>query len=164
MANPTPTIDFTLGIFALTLRQVGEMVADIPESRLAEQPGGLVNHPAWTLAHLCTAAGAILKLLDEPCADFTDAEARAFGPGSTPIADLGEYESRATLLARLADRHARAEKAVRAKHAEYFDRPTPESLQKFAPTVGRLVMYLLSAHESYHLGQLSQWKRAALKS
>jgi hypothetical protein len=158
---PTPTIDFILSIFAGTLHNITSAVADIPDERLAEQPSGVVNHPAWTLAHLGSAAGFIISLLDEPVDGDIMAEFKQFGPGSQPTPDRSAYASRADMLATLAARHARAEAAVRAKHTTHFDRPPPEFVRAFAPTIGRLVVYLLAAHESYHLGQLMQWRRAA---
>ncbi len=156
-----PTIEILLNIFSGTLTHIGEAVSDIPESRMAEQPLGLANHPAWTLSHLCAAAGLILTLLDEAGDDVAAAEFERFGPGSVPLSDPALYIAKPEALAKLADRHAHAARAVRAKHAEHFHRLPPEKLRAFAPTIGRIVVYLLAAHESYHLGQLMQWRRAA---
>lgn len=157
----TPTIDLVLDIFATTLKQAHGVVADVPDARMAEQPGGVVNHPAWTLSHLVVSAGYILSLLDEPMTAAEMESLKEFGPGSVPVTDRGVYASKEELLATLADRHARADAAVRAKHGTYFDRPSPEYLRGFSPTLGRVLVYLLAAHESYHLAQLMPWRRAA---
>jgi uncharacterized damage-inducible protein DinB len=158
-------LDLTLGLFASSLKDAIDAVADIDDARLSEQPGGLVNHPAWTLGHLCSAAGFILFLLEEADPASTPQMhpnyLAKFGPGSTPTADRSHYPAKAELLESLASLHARVDAAVRAKHETYFPKPSPEKFRAFAPTVGRIVMYLLATHEPYHLGQLSQWKRAA---
>lgn len=154
-------IDLILSQFAATLKDIREIVADIPEARMAEQPSGIRNHPIWTLGHLCTAAGFIVQLLGEtPVAGHADDVAR-FGPGSKPVADRAAYPSKAELLAQLATLHEQATRVTRAKHADWFGRPSPESLRSFAPTIGQIVVYLLASHESYHLGQLAPWRRAA---
>jgi DinB superfamily len=154
-------IEHLLDLFASTLDDLRKSVADIDEARMADQPAGLTNHPAWTLGHLCTGAGYILRLLDEPDPTASPEDMTKLGPGSKPVGDRSAYPSKADLLARLETLHRLAAAAARVKHAEYFDRPSPENLRKFAPTIGRIVVYLLASHESYHLGQLAQWRRAA---
>ena len=159
--NPDLNLDLILNIFSGTLQQVSAAVADIPDSLLAEQPDGLVNHPAWTLSHLNTAAGFIIQLLGGTDSIPSPDEAKSFGPGSTPTADRTLYRSKSDLLAQLSHRHALAEAIVRERHAAHFPRETPPQLRNFAPTIGRIIVYLLATHESYHLGQLQQWRRAA---
>jgi uncharacterized damage-inducible protein DinB len=158
---PDDTISTLLSIYQMTLKDIGDAVQDVPQSRMSEQPGGLVNHPAWTLAHLSAAAGFLLTLLDDRSVPTADAEFKQFGPGSTPSVDPKDFPQKAELLDRLAARHALVVAAVEEKHEDYFARPTPESLRAFAPTIGRIAVYLLASHESYHLGQLMQWRRAA---
>lgn len=156
-----PTIDLLLAVYADTLTYLREAVADIPDHRFAEQPNGLVNHPAWTLAHLAATSGSILQLLDEPTDPSLNAEFKLHGPGSTPNPSLAAYPSKADLLALLSSRHTQVAAAIPLKHATYFPRPSPDHLKSFAPTLGRILVFLLTAHETYHLGQLMQWRRAA---
>lgn len=154
-------LDLILQVFSDSLQQVTDALADVPDERLAEQPAGIVNHPAWTLSHLNTAAGFIIQLLGGTDGVPTPDEARSFGPGSTPLPERALYGGKADLLASLRKRHALAETIVRERHAEYFPRETPPQLRRFAPTFGRIIVYLLATHESYHLGQLMQWRKAA---
>ncbi len=37
-----------------------QLLDAIPEEKMADQPAGLPNHPAWTLAHLSIAANYML--------------------------------------------------------------------------------------------------------
>lgn len=157
----TSALDHALAIFADTLVWITDAVKDIPEARMTEQPQGNVNHPAWTINHLNTTAGFLLQLLDESCPDFDPSFGAKFGPGSTPNPELGAHPAKDVVLAQLAQRHALLDAAIRAKHATYFDRPSPENLRQFAPTLGRIAIFLIASHESYHLGQLMQWRRAA---
>lgn len=156
-----PQIQVMLDVFANHLTWLEEAVADIPNERFAEQPQGVRNHPAWTLSHLHSSLGFLLKLLDETEGASTDEEDKQYGNGSIPVIDRSQYISKVDLLQTLRYRHELVDAAVRSKHGEYFTRQTPESLRVFAPTIGRIAVFLLASHESYHLGQLMQWRRAA---
>lgn len=160
-----PTIELALQLYKDTHKQVREACWDIPDERMAEQFPGIPNHPAWTLSHLWLSSAFVLKLLGVDTTPADDAESRdamaRFGPGSIPVPDASAYEKRDPLLSRLESLHMQVDNAVRERHAEYFDKPSPEFLRQFSPTLGRIILYLIAAHESYHLGQLVLWKKAA---
>jgi hypothetical protein len=160
-SKTAPHVEVMLDVFGKHLAWLEETVADIPDSRFAEQPHGVRNHPAWTVSHLNSSIGFLLKLLKENDGASTDEEDKKYGNGSIPTTDRSQYLSKVELLRTLRQRHELVDAAVRSKHEEYFARETPESLREFAPTIGRIAVYLLAAHESYHLGQLMQWRRAA---
>src|ERR1043166_4524727 len=83
------TIGAILDIHAMIHGFLIEAVDDVPESRMTEQPGTIVNHPAWTLSHLNAYAGMLLSMLDDPSvvAAATRAEMERFGYGTTPVPD-----------------------------------------------------------------------------
>lgn len=160
-AQTDPTIELVLQLYKDTLKQVREACWDIPDERLAEQFPGAVNHPAWTLSHLWLSSGFVLKLLGVDPTPANPEEMARFGPGSKPVPDATQYEKRDPLLSRLEALHMQVDNAVRDRHATHFNQPSPEFLRQFSPTLGRIIIYLIAAHESYHLGQLMQWKKAA---
>lgn len=45
--------------FAYSLDYLREMLADVPDELMAEQPRGMTNHPAWIIGHLVFIAQAI---------------------------------------------------------------------------------------------------------
>ena len=49
--------------YAFGVPFVKMLVADIPEDQMCRQPGGLKNHPAWTLGHMALATGFTGALL-----------------------------------------------------------------------------------------------------
>ena len=65
-----------LNIHAMISGFLIEAVEDVSESRMTEQPGAIVNHPAWTLSHLNAYAGVLLSMLDDPSVPAADAEPR----------------------------------------------------------------------------------------
>ena len=155
------TIGAILDIHAMISGFLIEVVEDIPGLRMTEQPGSLVNHPAWTLSHLNAYAGALLSMLDDPSVPTADAEMERFGYGTTPVPDRAVYATKRELLDRFRDRNARLAAVVAEKHSEYFPRPSPEKFHPYSPTIGHIAITLLVAHPPHHLGQLKQWRRAA---
>lgn len=157
------TIGAILNIHAMVHGFLIEAVEDVPQSRMTEQPGSIVNHPAWTLSHLNAYAGVLLSMLDDPSVGgaTADAEMERFGYGTTPVPDRAAYATKRELLDRFRDRNARVAAVVAEKHSDYFPRPSPEKYHPHAPTIGHIAITLLVAHPPHHLGQLKQWRRAA---
>lgn len=158
---PYDTVGSILGIHAMITAFLLDAVADIPESRMTEQPGPIVNHPAWTMSHLNAYAGSLLAMFDDRSVPTADAEMERYGYGTTPVADRSAYPTKRELLDRFSERNARVAAVVAAKHALYFPRSAPEKFQPHAPTIGHIAITLLVAHPPHHLGQLRQWRRAA---
>lgn len=154
------TIGAILDIHAMVSGFLAEAVDDVPESRMAEQPGGLVNHPAWTLSHMNAYAAMLLAILGDPGGAAAEAEMERFGYGTTPVPDLSAYAPKRALLDGFRERNARLAAVVRERHAVAFPKPPPERFRP-TPTVGHLAITLLVAHPGHHLGQLRQWRRAA---
>ena len=71
--DPHNTISAILNIHAMVNGFLIEAVEDIPESRMTEQSGTIVNHPAWTLSHLNAYAGTLLSILDDPIVPTAEA-------------------------------------------------------------------------------------------
>ena len=157
------TVGAILNIHAMIHGFLIEAVAEVPESRMTEQPGNIVNHPAWTLSHLNAYAGMLLSMLDDPSVPpgAADAEMERFGYGTTPVPERAAYATKRELLDRFRARNARLAAVVAEKHSDYFPRPAPEKFHPHAPTIGHIGITLLVAHPPHHLGQLKQWRRAA---
>lgn len=159
--NPYDTIGAILDVHAMIYGFLIETVEDVPESRMAEQPGTIVNHPAWTLSHLNAYTGVLLSMLDDPSVPTADAEMEQFGYGTTPIPDNAAYATKRELLDQFRERNARLAAVVAEKHSAYFPKPSPEKFRPYSPTIGHIAITLLVVHPPHHLGQLKQWRRAA---
>jgi hypothetical protein len=146
--------------FAYCLDFLHEQVADVAESDMTAQPNGIVNHPAWILGHLAYASqllGGVVGLRAWLPADWPE----RFGTGSVPVADAGRYESKADLLAILRDAQARMTEAVERADDAYLDRVFPvESYRDVFPTIRHSLTQVLVGHASFHVGQLSVWRKA----
>ncbi|MBX3386575.1 MAG: DinB family protein [Phycisphaeraceae bacterium] len=155
------TVGAILSIHAMIGGFLIEAIEDIPESRMTEQPGTIVNHPSWSLSHLNAYAGVLLSMLDDPSVPTADVEMERFGYGTTPVPDRAAYATKHELLDRFRDRNSRIAAVVANKHSDYFPRPSPDRFHPHSPTIGHIAITLLIAHPPHHLGQLKQWRRAA---
>lgn len=147
--------------YARNLDYARRLAADIPADQMAAQPFPGMNHPAWILGHLAFYGDFAAKLmgLEEPTLD------PVFGPRvdnqSTPAGDPALYPARDELLAAFERGHGRLAEAVAAAGPDQLARPMPiERIRSRFPTVGDMLLYLMTAHEAIHLGQLSAWRRA----
>jgi hypothetical protein len=153
-------IDAILRLAADNVRYGEALVLDIEDSQMAQQPAGIKNHPAWTLGHLAVSQDFILQLLETPSA-IDQSWVRLFGSGGVPTDDRLNFPSKTELLNVLKSQHEKVAQVVKAN----FERraaaanPFPPLVPRF-PTVGDLVLHLLTTHEAVHLGQLSAWRRA----
>jgi uncharacterized damage-inducible protein DinB len=138
---------------------IGAMVHDIAEEKMTAQPGGMVNHPAWQLGHLACVQDQIVKWLGG--APALEAWIPRYGRMSTPLPDRAAYESKQELLRVLDERRAEAARFLKSASADDLARPVPNPhMVRVFPNLGKLVTFLATTHEGWHLGQLATWRKA----
>ena len=148
-------------VYRFNLGMAERLVADLAPAQMVLQPSGVVNHPAWTLGHLVMSANGLAGLLELP-SQAPDGWDRIFATGGIPSGDAADYPAREELLAALAAQHERNTAAVLQADPDWFAEPHPdERIRKYFPTVGDVVTFLMTSHETSHLGQISAWRRAA---
>jgi uncharacterized damage-inducible protein DinB len=64
------------------------------------------------------------------------------------------------LLQKLEEAHTRLADAVTKATPEVLAQPAPEKIRARFPTVGVLLIGMMTSHEASHNGQLSAWRRA----
>lgn len=140
------------------------LYADIPDHPMTSQPGGLPNHPAWTLAHLLHYHPAILALArGETVSDPGEhPDAHRYDAGSTPVDDPAAYPPKAELLDRYRRNHDAVAQALRDAPADRLDQqPGLARWVRTFPTTGAALQYLMVFHEAQHLGEVTAWRRPA---
>ncbi len=137
------------------------LVGDIPPEHFVSQPapGRTMNHPAWIFCHLNVYASIVASLLrGEP---FEDPLGKPYARGSTVSPRLSDYPEPREVVAAFERLHDDAAGSLDTAGADRFSAATPvERLRTMSPTVGELLVMLMVKHESFHLGQLSAWRRA----
>ncbi|MCX5659032.1 MAG: DinB family protein [Planctomycetota bacterium] len=154
-------IPAVVNINAMNLGYTQKLVADISDAQMTAQPvaGQTMNHPAWVLGHLCMASNGAGVLLGLPPA-LAEAWKDLFEMKTTPLADASRYPSKAEMLASLEALHERASIRVLKTSPDELGQPSPERARARFPSIGDFVAFLMTSHETTHLGQLSAWRRA----
>ena len=147
--------------FRYSVEFLRDQVAGVADARMCEQPGGFVNHPAWTVGHLthtCEMIGGVLGVEPWLPEEYT----RLFGAGSVPVAERAVYPSKSVLLAVLTGAEERVVAAVRGQSDHQLDAPFPDpAYSGVFPSVRHALTQVLVGHTAYHVGQVGAWRRAA---
>ncbi len=153
-------INHILHAFGLNLMIADLLVKDLSAAQMCQQPHGLVNHPAWSLGHLVKSAHELCQLVGLE-SSVPEGWGETFKAGTPPNPDLAANPSKDELLAQHHAFHDRISGALPGLDPATFATPHPnEGTRKFFPTVGDQVVFMLTAHEMDHLGQMAAWRRA----
>jgi hypothetical protein len=141
----------TKGMIAMTL-------ADFSDADMMFRPAPAANHAVWQLGHMANATRNMVTGCD-PSVAFPFEDDSRFGKSKAAVDDAASFPTKAELLGRF-DQAMDVAAAWAAKLTDAdLAKPTPERMQKFAPTVGS-VATLLASHPMMHLGQFQVARRA----
>jgi hypothetical protein len=153
-------LQHVLHVYGMNLGFAKRLVGDLSDDQMCAQPHGVVNHPAWSLGHLAVAAdhlGTLLGLSSEMPSGWE----QTFKTGGTPSPDKSAFPAKDEILRVLTAQHARVAQALSAADPAALAQPHPnEKRRGHFPTVGDFAIFLVTAHEMDHLGQIAAWRRA----
>jgi hypothetical protein len=135
-----------------------QSVADLSEEEMVQQPPGVPNHGTWTLGHIIYGCQAMARELGVE-AWLPDDWESVYGYGSRPTSTLSRYPKKAEMITMLTDAAHRLRQALLATNESAMGKPLPDG-GELLPTVGHLFLQVVSAHTSYHAGQLAVWRLA----
>ena len=152
--------DHVAYLYQFNLRYAERLVKDVSADQMSVQPGGVINHPAWSLGHLVVSADHLAQFLGLG-SNLPEGWSETFKSGGEPTADASAYPTKEALLDALRDQHERNVEAAKATAPERFAEPHPnEKTRKYFPTVGDMIIFMMTSHEMDHLGQIAAWRRA----
>lgn len=139
----------------------GQVMADIPLDRINERPAGDGHPPLWVLGHLAICVELGYLMLGTPLK--TPEWMAVFGPGSSDKIDNPENYDAADLITKIKEGYPALCQAAVSADAEALAAPHGIALLDGTPvaTRGDLLAHLLTTHFSFHVAQLSAWRRAA---
>jgi len=145
--------------FAYSLDYLREQVADVSPTDMTAQPRGVGNHPAWVIGHLTHACQLLGGAVGLP-SWLPEHWEKRYATGSAPGTDAGAYDTKETLLARLADAQARLTRAVGQLSDAQLDQPFPDpSYLDVFLTIRHALTQVLVGHASFHVGQVTSGGR-----
>lgn len=146
-----------INVYRQQAQMVHAHVADFSEGDMLVRPFDKANHAAWQLGHLTSmsivlANTAVPGALPEPPAEFV----QRHGPDGVRLNE--GFEPKAQLLRRFDEMNEAAIAWVGTLTEADRAKPTPESIHRFAVTIGHLAM-MLPIHAVMHLGQIQVIRR-----
>jgi len=155
-----PMLDHVTYLYGFNLEFAERLVKDLSDEQMAAQSGGVINHPAWSLGHLVVAADHLGQLLGLE-STLAEGWGETFKTGEEPSDDASYYPSKEEILGALRQQHERNVEVAKSTDASRFAEPHPnEATRDHFPTVGDMVVFLMTSHEMDHLGQIAAWRRA----
>jgi hypothetical protein len=138
---------------------VNATLADFSDADMLARPCPGANHAAWQLGHLVFAEFRMVNAIREgtvppPPAGFEE----MFKKETASIDDPSFFPKKAELLAALGKGREAIINLAKTLQPSDLAKPTPERLQRFAPTVGQLLV-MLPVHVVMHMGQFQVIRR-----
>ena len=150
--------------YDFNLVYANELVKDLSEEQMTTTPSkGLVNHPAFTLGHLVTGSGLMVKSLggEYDLPEGWDELFRRSGPGdpTLPSTDLKRYPNKQELLDVLSEQHELVKMRIIVLSNDELNELVEWRFSRFMPTMKDLITFMCVNHEAMHLSQLAAWRR-----
>jgi len=149
-----------LNSYSLCLNDTRQLIADLNAAQMVAQPSKPMNHPAWIIGHLIYSAQMIGGELAVP-PWLSDQWVALFRTGSVPKSDPALYPTKTELLESLTDAQNRLAQRLSAMNDTDLAQPLPDKRYRdIYPSLGHAILHILTVHTSYHVGQISAWRRA----
>ena len=151
-----------LVMYAFNLHMLRRLSGGLSPEHMGRRINGIGHSPRWILGHLAIATDFAAQVAGGrrlcPAAWH-----KAFGPGSRDDDAGGPTPSREELIEAIERGHAQVIELASVATTEAMAAPPPVAFFEGTPitTKGHLFTQLITVHESYHLGQLSAWRRQA---
>ena len=146
-------VDHITFVYGFNLMNAETLVKDVSAEQMVEQPNGVVNHPAWSLGHLVVAANSLGQVLGLT-SNLPDGWDKTFATGGEPSALVSDFPSKEE------EQHERNTEAIKKLDPASLAAPHPnEDMRSYFPTVGDMVVFLMTGHEMDHLGQIAAWRQ-----
>ncbi|HEX8521269.1 MAG TPA: DinB family protein [Tepidisphaeraceae bacterium] len=146
------SLERSLGVLQMTL-------GDFSDADMFVRPAPGANHAMWQLGHLVNSETRLVTMV-KPGAmpELPAGFAERFSAETTKVDDPKAFPTKAEVLELLAKARAASVQWARGIKPEELDQPTPERIQRLAPTVGALAA-VLPSHVAMHVGQMQVIRR-----
>jgi len=149
-------------LHADTLSRNGEMLkmtlSDLSDSDLLTRPCPGANHANWQLGHLISSEAFFLKAMGAPTPELPAGFAERYNKSTAASADPSQFAKKDELLNLFTRVRAASVNFASKAKPEDLDKPGPEPIRPFSPTVGHTILITI-AHTAMHLGQVQVLRR-----
>ena len=144
---------------ARNVEMLKDSLSDFSEADLFARPCKGANHTAWQLGHLIGSEAQMLGACGAPMPPLPPGFAEKYTKQTAGIDDPAAFMGKGQYLELLSKMRAAAVNWIRSLTPEQLNKPAPEPMRAYMPTVGHLVL-LLPQHVAMHLGQMQAIRRS----
>jgi hypothetical protein len=141
------------------LEMLNGVISDFSEADFHSRTCPGANTPAWQIGHLIGAETFMVSAIDpKAMPKLPDGFDKKFNKETCSKDDPAFFGTKAQLMDQFGKTRAATIAWVKTLKPADLDKPGPEQLRSFAPTVGH-VMMLLPSHVAMHMGQMQVSRR-----
>jgi hypothetical protein len=134
-------------------------IADFSDADFHARPCPGANHPAWQIGHLIKAeTGMVAGFNPNAPAKLPDGFDKKFTKETAGKDDPAFFGTKAQLMEQFGKTRSATIAWVKTLKPADLDKESPESLRRFAPTMGHL-LEMLPVHVAMHIGQFQVLRR-----
>lgn len=133
-------------------------LSDLSDADLMVRPVPEANHLAWQLGHLIVSEHQMLAEAGYKMPDLPEGVVESYTKETSASNDPAKFHKKEQYLAWLAHQRAGTLAALAATPEKDLDKPSPESMRGYAPTVG-VMFNLVGIHEMMHAAQFVAVRR-----
>lgn len=133
-------------------------VSDMSDAELFMRPTPTTNHIAWQLGHLIASEHSMLAAMGASAPALAGDFAASYTKETSTSNDPKKFHTKAQYLDLLEKVRKATLSALEATKDADLDKPAPEKMRSYAPTV-LSVYHLIGSHELMHAGQFVPLRR-----
>ncbi len=133
-------------------------LSDLADADLMVRPVPGANHIAWQLGHLIASEHQMLTDAGFKMPDLPEGFAESHTKETSQSNDPGKFHKKEQYLGWMAKQREGTMAALAAAPESDFDKPTPESMRDYAPTVGAM-FNVVGIHAMMHAAQFVAVRR-----
>jgi hypothetical protein len=150
--------DVITQVFEMCNRITRSYIDDLSDADLLVRSVPAANHIAWQLGHLLNSTNRMLTGLGQAAPKLPAGFAEAYTKETSKSDDPARFASHAQYTALLDQTRTAVLAAIAATPESALDKPGPEAMRDYAPTVGA-VLTMLGQHWLMHAGQFVPIRR-----
>ncbi|MHC4092560.1 MAG: DinB family protein [Planctomycetota bacterium] len=133
-------------------------IGDLNDTELMVRSVPEANHIAWQLGHLISSEHQMMTDAGYRMPDLPEGFAESYTKETSKSDDAGKFHKKAQYLEWMAHQREATLAALAAAPEADLDKPTPESMHEYAPTVG-VAFNVVGIHTMMHAAQFIAVRR-----
>lgn len=152
------TIELIADATAGNLEMLKMLLADFSDAEMVVRPCPGANHAIWQLGHLIGSETFMVGACGGKVVELPAGFNEKYGKEGAKKDDPKSFGTKAELLELFGRVRGATVSWIRSLTEADLNRPAPEAMRAFFPTVGHLVL-LLTGHVNMHAGQVQVLRR-----